>query len=99
MNGRVPGLVVTLTVMLGHAAVAGAAPVPCGDLARLSLPDTTVTAVEEIAAGAYAPAVGPRLANLPAFCRVALTVSPQIRIEVWLPKDTWNVASVPPLRL
>src|SRR6185436_6838454 len=48
-----------------------------------------------ITAGEFAPpAPGPlgggRLSNLPAFCRVALTVSSAIRIEVWLPKETWN---------
>jgi feruloyl esterase len=64
------------------AADATAAPTPCADLAKLSLPETTITAAEEIPAGEYAPPVGQRQANLPAFCRVALTVSPQIRIEV-----------------
>jgi tannase/feruloyl esterase len=72
------------------AADATAAPTPCAELAKLSLPETTITAAEEIPAGEYAPPVGQRQANLPAFCRVALTVSPQIRIEVWLPKDRWN---------
>jgi hypothetical protein len=69
---------------------AAAAPVPCPQLATLSLPNTTVTAAEDVPAGEYAPAGGPRQADLPAFCRVAVTVSPQIRIEVWLPKDSWN---------
>ena len=85
--------VLSCLTMLPSRAIGGpaaAAPVPCAELARLSLPNTTVTAAEEILAGDYAPPSGPRQANLPAFCRVALTVSPQIRIEVWLPKDRWN---------
>src|SRR2546428_5793375 len=44
-------------------------------------------------AGAYTPPGGGRggtQANLPAFCRVAVTVPPQIHIEVWLPKENWN---------
>jgi pimeloyl-ACP methyl ester carboxylesterase len=91
MIGR--GLAIPLAI-LGCLATtaprAAAAPVPCTQLVTLALPDTTVTAAEDVPAGDYAPAGGPRQADLPAFCRVALTVSPQIRIEVWLPKDSWN---------
>lgn len=76
------------------AAVLTAAPAsaatPCAELVKLSLPSATITAAEEVPAGEWAPPAGQRMTNLPAFCRVALTVSPQIRIEVWLPKDTWN---------
>src|SRR5205809_4663659 len=72
---------------------AHAAPVGCEFLKNLSLPDTTITAAQEISTGEFAApggGRGPRLSDLPAFCRVALTVAPQIHIEVWLPKDTWN---------
>src|SRR5262245_39957987 len=76
---------------------AHAAPVACNSLMKLSLPQATITAAEEIPAGEYTPqgsgGFGPgagRLSDLPAFCRVALTVQPQIHIEVWLPKDKWN---------
>ena len=69
---------------------ATAAAMPCAELATLSLPGTTVTAAQEVPAGNYTPPQGPPQTNLPAFCRVALTVAPQIQIEVWLPKDTWN---------
>ena len=47
------------------AADATAAPTPCAELAKLSLPETTITAAEEIPAGEYAPPVGQRQANLP----------------------------------
>ena len=30
------------------------------------------------------------ITSLPAFCRVALTVAPAIRIEVWMPSASWN---------
>jgi pimeloyl-ACP methyl ester carboxylesterase len=73
-----------------HSLRAQAAPIPCEKLANVSLTQATITAAQEIAAGEYTPPTGGRQANLPAFCRVALTVSPQIQIEVWLPKDTWN---------
>jgi pimeloyl-ACP methyl ester carboxylesterase len=85
--------VIASVAVIGLAASspeAGAAAMPCAELATLSLPGTTVTAAHEIPAGNYTPPQGPPQANLPAFCRVALTVAPQIQIEVWLPKDTWN---------
>jgi len=86
-------LSISIAVLGGFAVTApdaAAAPIPCAQLATIALPETTVTAAEEVPAGEYAPPAGPRQTNLPAFCRVALTVSPQIRIEVWLPKDAWN---------
>jgi pimeloyl-ACP methyl ester carboxylesterase len=78
-----------------HALSAVAAPAACQTLATLSLPDATITAAQDISGGEFTPpaAGGPsggKQTNLPAFCRVALTVSPQIHIEVWLPKDGWN---------
>jgi hypothetical protein len=47
---------------LAHGA---AAPVPCADLARLSLSNATVTAAEEIVAGEWAAPAGQRQTNLP----------------------------------
>jgi hypothetical protein len=79
-----------------HSVPAVAAPASCELLSKLSLPDATVTAAEEVTSGEFAApgagrgAAGARLANLPPFCRVALTVAPQIHIELWLPKETWN---------
>jgi hypothetical protein len=86
-----PRFVVALTALgIMAAAPAARAATSCAEIATLALPESTITAAEEIASGEYAPSGGPRQSNLPVFCRVALTVSPQIRIEVWLPKDTWN---------
>ena len=82
--------IAALSGVVATSSNAAGAPVPCAQLVTIALPEATVTAAEEIPAGEYAPPAGPRLTNLPAFCRVALTVSPQIRIEVWLPKDAWN---------
>jgi len=70
----------------------------CESLAALQLPDTTITLAQAVAAGAFVPD-GPAnqaaaYADLPAFCRVAATVTPttdsDIRIEVWLPATDWN---------
>jgi len=64
----------------------------CGDLSKLSLPDTTIisaTLVEDAAAAFKAPA----LSNLPSFCRVVASVrsapDSDIRVELWLPVRGW----------
>src|SRR5215469_13130922 len=68
---------------------------PCERLKSLSLPNTTITAAESVAAGPFrAPgrAEGASV-MLPAHCRVAAVLTPSsdshIEIEVWLPAD-WN---------
>lgn len=77
-----------------HPAAVVAAAVACDTLAAVSLPGATIQTAQEIMAGEYmpsgAPAAAQPLRNLPPFCRVALTVAPEIHIEIWLPKDTWN---------
>jgi len=75
----------------------------CERLARLSLPTTQITSAETVAAGAFVPPGLPAGApaipaaavrNLPAFCRVAATLTPtsdsDVKIEVWLPASGWN---------
>jgi len=67
----------------------------CESLASVSLPNTTITAAQTVAAGAFTPPSGFRgrggnlFAGLPAFCRVAATLAPSsdsdIKVEVWLP--------------
>ena len=74
----------------------------CDALASASLANTTVTLAEWVAAGAF-PAPAGRgggagaddpFASLPAFCRVAATLTPSsdsdIRMEVWMPATGWN---------
>lgn len=56
----------------------------CESLSSLSLPDTTIAMAQpETESG-----------NLPAFCRVALTIKPtpdsDIQVQVWLPTSEWN---------
>jgi feruloyl esterase len=88
-------LVTLLTVSSAFAA-------PCETLAKIALPHTTITAAEQIPAGAFVPP-GPRPANaavpaiyarLPEFCRVTATLAPSsdsdIKIEVWMPLSNWN---------
>lgn len=83
----------SLTLFAGSASAATS----CEDLAKLALPNTTITLAQPVAAGAL-PATGRGNANafadLPAFCRVAATLKPtsdsDIKIEVWLPANGWN---------
>lgn len=82
------------SVPAGSAAASGRT---CESLASLALPNAKVTSAEAIAAGAFkAPNAGrgaAAFAQLPAFCRVAATLTPakdsQIKMEIWLPAD-WN---------
>jgi feruloyl esterase len=68
----------------------------CADLARLALPNTTITLAEAVAAGAFTlpGRGGGNFGALPAFCRVAATLKPSadsdIKVEVWLPAAGWN---------
>jgi feruloyl esterase len=81
-----------------------AAAVPCESLAKLALPHATITLAQPVAAGQLSLPAGavpsfpgfpaPKFDNLPAFCRVAATLTPSadsnIKIEVWMPASAWN---------
>jgi feruloyl esterase len=63
--------------------------------ASLKLPHSTVDTASPVAEGKFTPpGGGAAVANLPAFCRVALTIRPSsdsdIKSEVWLPLSGWN---------
>ena len=70
----------------------------CDSLKQLRLRDTTITAVEQVAAGGFSPAGsgrgGQAYRDLPGFCRVSATLTPtadsDIKVEVWLPESGWN---------
>jgi feruloyl esterase len=86
---------VALSVAPGTAAAA-----TCDDLAKVSLPNAAITSAKVVDAGAFTVPGnqkgkgGNPYANLPAFCRVAATLTPSsdsdIKIEVWLPVANWN---------
>lgn len=93
---------VVLAVVAG-VSTPSAAGSECKDLASLSVPQTTVTSAELVAAGTFAPPAGAPgagrgsrspFADLPAFCRVAATLRPtadsDIKVELWLPASGWN---------
>jgi tannase/feruloyl esterase len=87
-----------LFVVLGmFARAVDAAPVACAALSQLSIANGTVLSAQSVGAGAFTPpppANASAYANLPAFCRVALRLTPSsdsdIRVEVWLPALGWN---------
>ena len=82
------------------APAAATSPKSCADLAALSLPNTTITGTEAVAAGAFKsptpafPGFTADYTKLRAFCRVTGSIKPSadsdIRFEVWLPADGWN---------
>src|SRR5215467_8626140 len=84
-------------VAMAIPSLSGAA--TCDSLKSLTLPDATIDNVQVVAAGTFQqPGArggrGNAMADLPAFCRVAITSRPSsdsdIKIEVWLPADNWN---------
>lgn len=96
MNLRSVGFTVVMVLLITSDVRAAT----CESLLALSLPNTTVTLAQPVAAGAFSP---PRTATpaqttafkqLPAFCRVAATLRPSsdsdVRIEVWMPLANWN---------
>ena len=88
-------LAILFAVHESHAAT-------CESLQALSLPNTTITLTQSVAAGVFSsPAPGRGTGRptvdfkqLPAFCRVAATLRPSsdsdIKIEVWMPLANWN---------
>ena len=83
-------------MMDGHALNAAAS---CESLSSLALPNTSITLAQMVPAGGFSlPGTGPaavqQFSQLPAFCRVAATLTPSsdsdIKIEVWLPAAAWN---------
>jgi feruloyl esterase len=91
------GLAVPLT-MAAFTNVA-TAQTACERLTSLSLPNTTITSAQAVAAGAFTPPgasanQAQAYRSLPAFCRVTATVKPtpssDIRMEVWMPATGWS---------
>ncbi len=73
-----------------------AAATPCTNLAGLPLHHGTITSATDQDSGVFVTPTTPpsTLTGLPPFCRVTATLTPMsdsaIKIEVWLPKATWN---------
>ena len=65
----------------------GHAPVPCADLSKLKLTDTTITLAQLVPAGTNPAPVGTISTPI---CRVVGVTKPAIQFEVWMPTQTWN---------
>ena len=79
-------------VTLLSALPAAAATATCSDMASLSLPATTITLAQSVAAGAVVTGTTKAPVGL---CRVAGTIKPgpqsNVKFEVWIPTDgSWN---------
>lgn len=85
-----------LVLLLGGSGATSAGAQTCEKLTGLKLANTTITAAEPVAQGAFAPAAGSATSfkDLPAFCRVTGVIKPtsdsDIRFEVWMPSAGWN---------
>ena len=84
----------TTALVFASIGISQATAATCESLASLTLPDTTITAAQSIPAGSYTAPDGQVFENMPAFCRVAATLTPtsdsEIGIEVWMPASNWN---------
>jgi feruloyl esterase len=98
---------VALCALIVAAAIrarASGAASSCADLAALALPHSVVTRAQLVPAGQFAATpsglVAPGAASfkpynaLPAFCRIAATLTPSadsdIKMELWMPAENWN---------
>jgi feruloyl esterase len=81
-----------IVIVLGVARSATGS--TCASLANLAFPDTTITAAQSVAAGTYTAPDGEVFTDMPAFCRVAATLTPtsesDIKVEVWMRYSGWN---------
>ena len=101
---RTGSYITMAAVLFLRIQAASAAATTCEGLAKLALPDATITLATPVTAGAFTPPASFSLRlqagdvdykDLPAFCRIAATIRPtddsEIKIEVMLPAPTaWN---------
>ena len=82
-------------IVLGGIALSTAicrAQQPCENLTKLSLANISITMAVPVAAGSFnlpGGRGGAAPANVPAFCRVAGVIAPEIKFELWMPAQ-WN---------
>ena len=81
--------IVACIVLTAAGFASGAVAASCESLVKQALPDAQITMALSVAAGEFST-----YKDLPAFCRVAATLTPtsdsDIKIEVWLPASGWN---------
>src|SRR5438552_17355969 len=77
------------SILMAALAVPLVAQQPCERLTTLSLPGVTITLAQAVPAGSFTPPAARAAVNVPAFCRVAGTVTPEVHFEIWMP-SAWN---------
>ena len=95
--GKMAAVLLGGGLLLGAVGTANpAAARSCKTLASVIVPNGSITAAESVPAGDYKAPSGTVYPNMPAFCRIAATLTPTsdsfIRIEVWMPVSEWNGA-------
>jgi feruloyl esterase len=108
MQNTIPGAIIGILAMCAgfsaalnrHDSTLAPAPTACESLSTLALPNARITSAAVVSAGAFTPpgsnatSVNQSYRSLPAFCRVAATLTPtsdsDIKIEVWMPMSNWN---------
>jgi feruloyl esterase len=84
--------VILLILTLAAGAIPAAAQQTCANLTRLALPGVTITLAASVPAGSFVlpgSRAGAAGVNVPAFCRVAGFVTPEVKFELWMPEG-WN---------
>jgi feruloyl esterase len=96
LNGNLllPTLIV-LSILTCAPLTAAAATTTCESLAQLMLPKAKITSAQPMTTGELRlPGRSASIKGLPAFCRVAATLTPSadsdIKVEVWFPLNGWN---------
>src|SRR5436190_10399074 len=89
-----PTLIV-LSIFTCAASDASAATKTCESLAQLGLTNARITLAQPVTTGELTlPGRPTSIKGLPAFCRVAATLTPStdsdIKVEVWFPLNGWN---------
>ncbi len=84
-----------LSAITCAASTGAAAAKTCESLAQLALPNAKITLAQPVTNGELTvPGRPASIKGLPAFCRVAATLTPSsdsdIKIEVWFPLSGWN---------
>jgi Tannase and feruloyl esterase len=88
--------ILSSVLMVAAFGARPAAAQDCEKLAGLRLANTSITAAQSVAPGAFAPPTGSAapFKDLPGFCRVTGVIKPtpdsDIRFEVWMPSAGWN---------
>jgi feruloyl esterase len=89
---RIKGFRVIMLLLLAAGFSAPIKAQTCERLSDLKIANTTITAAQSVAAGAFSSNAA--FKDLPAFCRVTGVIRPtsdsEIKFEVWMPATGWN---------